>query len=247
MPEISEFPQQVQPMLSLPLWRIIVRPQSFVPGRIPFSKLEGTLRELQVRLRGWYFPHLSRQPDEIIRGRDYYATFSVFTNYEYSRFYESAQFIHYRGLREYVDESYYRELEALNKRNLDWLHPDWSEVTGYIDIINFLYSVTEIFEFAARLGNFLSLDEPMHIEIMLEKIRGFILGVSDESRSWQDFYQWKHATLGRVWDIDAKELFFDSKRHSLSAVEWFFQRFGWVDANTRALADAQSGLLSTKR
>lgn len=246
MPKSEALPPDVRPMLDGPYWRIVIRPSRYVPGRIPYDKLRDVLDKTQVRLRGWYFPHLTNQQNEIQHGPDFYGTWVVFTNYEYWRFYQSAQLVHYHGVREYVDESYRARTEEVTKGNLKWLKPDWSQVHGCIDIINFLYTVTEAFEFAGRLALLLQLDGSMEISITLRNIERFILGVSDHGRGWDFIYQCSQSDLAQGWDVDTKELKVDSAPFSLAAVKWFFERFGWTNVNMNALEDAQSALLKRR-
>ena len=106
MPNPNSLPEPVRPMVEGGYWRIAVRPSQYIPNRVQYGDLRGILEKAQVRLRGWYFPHLSNKDAEIQRGKDYYGTWVVFTNYEYWRFYESAQLIHYHGIRENIDEMY---------------------------------------------------------------------------------------------------------------------------------------------
>lgn len=247
MPNRAAFPEQVREMLDSAYWRIVIRPAKYDTQRIAFSQLEETLHRAQVRLRGWHFPHLTSRRDETAHGTNFYATWNAFQNYEYWRFYESAQLIHYHGVREQVDEGYRERIAEQTRRNLDWLKPDWASVKGYLDIINVLYTVTEVFEFASRLAVSLDLAEPMHIEIGLENIENFILAVSDPGRAWHQFYQWKNANLSNTWQLKAKDLATGSASQSLDAVAWLFQRFGWFDANLHALRDAQDAFLKKPR
>ena len=233
-------------MLEGGYWKVTVRPLQYIPNRILYAQLREALERTQVRLRGWYFPHLTNKSEEIQQGSDYYGTWVVFANYEYWRFYESAQLIHYHGIRENVDEMYNAKIKEATQSNLRWAKPDWSTVHGYIDIINFLYTVTEVFEFAARLARFLELDELMQIDISLRNIEGYILGVSDWERGWNFLYRCAQSSLSNSWDIEAKKLDVDSAPYSLAAVKWFFERFGWADANMPALEDAQSAFLKRR-
>jgi len=241
----ESLPEPVQPMLGGPYWRVIVRPTDYQAEYVSFAQLESTLQKAQVRLRGWYFPHLSRRANEICSGTNYLAMWNIFHNYEYWRFYESAQLIHYHGVRECVDSGYKEKIEEVTRSNLKWLDPDWSTVTGYFDIINFVYTVTEIFEFAARLASALELQKQMHIEIGLENVKGFILGISDWGRAWDYLYQWNGSdSLSGSWDVDSRDLSATAHDQSLAAIIWFFQRFGWKEANYQALRDAQIALFN---
>jgi hypothetical protein len=244
--DIQLFPPDVRPMLDGPFWRVVIRPAQYKPERVPYAKLRETLDRVQVRLRGWYFPHLTNKSHEIEHGMNYYGTWVVFSNYEYWRFYESAQLVHYHGLREHVDEAYRARVAETTKRNLAWQKPDWSRINGYIDIINFLYTVTEMFEFASRLAAFLSVEESMNVQISLNNIEGYILGVSDPSRAWDFVYRCDASNLSNTWVIESNVLQVDSAPLSLAAAQWFFERFGWADVNMTALEDAQAAFLKKR-
>jgi hypothetical protein len=241
MPNRAAFPEPVRELLDDAYWRITVSPLKYERQRVSYENLRSVLDKAQVRLRGWYFPYLSNKPDEVVQGVNYYGTWCTFANYEYWRFYESAQLVHFHGVREQVEQGYKEQIDQISRRSLDWLKPDWATVRGFIDIINFLYTVSEVFVFAGRLASALEIDETMHIEIALKNINGFVLGVSDPSRAWHAFHQWKGGDdLAKTWDIEANELSIDPATSSLDAVEWFFHRFGWTDVNKQALRDAQS-------
>jgi len=145
-----------------------------------------------------------------------------------------------------VDESYRARLEEVTRANLKWLKPDWSQVQAYFDIINFLYTITEVFEFAKRLALLLQLEGSMEVSISLHNIEGFILGVSDWGRGWDFMYRCSQSDLAHAREIDATELKVDSAPFSLEAVKWFFQRFGRTDVNMAALEDAQSAFLKKR-
>jgi hypothetical protein len=245
MPDISPLPDQVKDIFSTAYWRIDIRPIRFVQERIPYGNLERILRETQVCLRGWYFPHLTQRDPEIVRGTDFYGVWSNFENYEYWRFYQSANLFHLHGVREEVSGAWKEQIISEMRQHLSYRKPNLDSIGGYLSIINFLYTVTEAFEFAGRLSNILNLLEPVEIGIHLNNINGFILA-AEASRSWGNFYQWNEPRLGRFWELSATEAREESSRFALEATIWFFQHFGWNEPNTKVLASEQAGFLKKR-
>ncbi|MGA7754585.1 MAG: hypothetical protein WCB05_17260, partial [Candidatus Sulfotelmatobacter sp.] len=88
--------------------------------------------------------------------------------------------------------------------------------------------------------------EPVQIDIALRNVAGYILGVSDHGRAWDYMYRCTQPELANTWVVEAKALEVDSAPYSLAAVKWFFERFGWTDANMAALEDAQAAFLKRR-
>ena len=92
-------------------WEIIIRPISFTKDRLSnLAEAEQQLRACQVKLRGWYFPHIGK----IKRGLDFIEESVSFRGInEAWRFYQSGQLIFYRGLSEdwCKSEGYSQEFE----------------------------------------------------------------------------------------------------------------------------------------
>ena len=78
-----------------PHWKVVVRPPSFEPERIPMlDDYRTAVEDSQVRLRGWPYPYLD---ENLERGEDWIASCveSFEERREYWRFFQSGLFVHF--------------------------------------------------------------------------------------------------------------------------------------------------------
>ena len=242
----TERPTLPVPVLEQPHWRVNFRPDGYDPELIPtLAECFRLVEQTSVRFRGWPYPYLSYQPDE--RGRlangveswvrNQYAT-------EYWRLYQSGQFLHLFNFEENTSH-YQRQQHAA--RRLD----DGSVVRGFIYFPNFLYTVTEIFEFATRLCLRKLYRGSLEITIELKDIERFRLWSPEPARHVP--YEWvsRESVLGRSWPFPTTELIAKSADHALDATIWFYERFGVEEPDTDLLKGAlrrdQRELLSRRR
>ncbi|MEX0827485.1 MAG: hypothetical protein WD005_00875 [Haliea sp.] len=236
-------PEIVAALTSQPHWRIVIRPSRYQQELIPsLSDCMKILRRTSVRLRGWDFPQLGPDHDMQL-GKNFVGFASSIIGLEYWRFYQSGQFVHLQTL----DEIFARDqLEEAARYQLSRFPEhravDWSKVPGFISIINFLYTMTEIFEFTARLCLAGVYCENCVIEIALKDIKGFILTM-EPPRRFPKYCKATADTLEHSWTIPSNVLITDGADKALEAVKWFFERFGWNDPNIDSLrADQQQFL-----
>lgn len=216
------------PVLDLPHWRVNIRPEFYEAEKLPLGSLIDLVGKTKVRLRGWDYPHLSSRETEIQYGANYVASWASFEGTEeYWRLYQSTQFVHLFAVQEYSRKSWHEKLQSAHQGHVWRSQNEPTEEAGYFDFVNFLYTVTEIFEFAARLCQAGVYSGTVKIDVKLTGIRGFVLS-ADFSRAW-DRYVTSADPLGRTWALDAKELVADAAKASLDATEWFFERFGCRD------------------
>lgn len=223
------------PVLEGPHWRVNLRPGEYQPELIPtLSQCFETIQQTKVRLRGWDYPHLSTRDTERAIGSNWIASWTPFMNHnEYWRFYQSGQFLHLFSVREITNEDWRAKLRRR-------LLPD-SAVPGVLSILNFLYTVTEIFEFSTRLCEKGIYRNDVTISIELKNVKGFIL--SEEDGFLPRHSSTAETDLGKAWTVHARNLIAGSKDYSLAAVGWFFERFGWLNPPLDALKKDQERFL----
>src|SRR5688500_17704073 len=91
------------PVRSGPYWRIRLRPAEYKPDRLSLPECESIVDARQVRLRGWYYPHVTHRAEAWERGEDFVANHVAFGGHiEYWRMYQSGQFVHLLGVRELI-------------------------------------------------------------------------------------------------------------------------------------------------
>lgn len=230
----TELPVDV---LNYPHWRVNFRPQEYVEEVIPsLGQCFQIIEKNRVRLRGWDYPHLSSRENERGQGTNWVASWSSFMGHqEYWRFYQSTQFLHLFSVREATEEIWRGKLQEQTASHLSHMkHINWDEVPGFISLTNFIYCVTEIIEFAARLCQAEVYKGEVGITIQLNKVRGFVL-TTEWDRAWFEYYAASEDSLEKTWTIESGALIADSAQNSLDVVIWFFERFGWLDPSTDVL------------
>ena len=231
-----------------PHWRVLVRPIPYVTSRLAMSDLGRVIQRRTVRIRGWDFPHIDRKVP-LERGVDYVGSSSSFRGHlEYWRFYESAQLVYLSSVRETTEPEWDRKLrEGAAHRIVVSSDFDWTGVPGFIEMRNFVYTVTEVFEFAARLGLELESPAAMSVTIALSDIAGFVLTVDDPRRGWWEYCAAQVSSLENVWVTKVADLAGDAAAASLDATTWFFERFGWDHPNVEAIRKDQSDILGRSK
>jgi len=230
------------PVLEYPHWRVTFRPTTYDENRVAtLSNCLDTVSKNQVRLRGWDFPYLPPRRDEMGYGARYIAGWSRFGGHvEYWRFYQSTQFLYLGAVREVAESGWADKLRQqqhfLNK-------PDVSSVPGFLSITNFVYTVTEIFEFAARLSQASVYVEPLEVSIRLSGIRGFTLA-ADPNWMWVYAYAASEPEIAYRCTFPPAELIATAADTAVKCAIWFFERFGWLNPDVSGIRAEQQKLLS---
>ncbi len=245
-------PELPVPVLKFPHWRVNFRPDSYEPEATPsLAKCRELVEQTAVRLRGLDFPHLSSDPTEVEYGPNWFASWTNWTyeieHYwiEYWRLYQSGQFLHLHAFEEAINPDLKKKLEEATKSHLKHARIDWTPIRGYVSILNFFYTVTEIFEFAARLCQRGLYKNRLTITIELKRIKGFVL-TTDWNRSWMRYCPATQDVIPGSWTYDTSLLVSESADQSLKAAVWFFERFGWLNPSLDLLRREQQTFLEGK-
>jgi len=220
------------PVRDMPHWRVNFRPEEFKPESVPgIQGLFELIERTAVSFRGWNYPHISSRPAERLAGTDYVASWADFMGHvEYWRLYQSGQFLHLFSVPEVANQDWRNKYAHL-------------EAPGIFSIKNFLFTMTEIFEFAARLAQHRLYSGKVAIRIDLKQIRGFAL-VTDFDRMLTGRYEAREEALGKVWEFESEDLMLDRAVIAIDAVIWFFERFGWRNPPRAVLESDQAALIS---
>ena len=233
------------PVLNAPHWRVNFRPKLYKTESIEsLEKCFKIIEKNKLSFRGWDYPHLSSLNEEKECGDDWIASWSNFMGHiEYWRFYQSTQFIHLFSVREAVKKEWRRKLETDMRSHLSRMKDeDWDNIPGFISIVNFIYQITEIYEFAARLCESQIYNADMNIKIELKDIEGFVL-VAPWERAWHSYYASKRKILSHSKDYESDILIATSRDEALKAIVWFFERFGWLSPPTNIIRHDQENLI----
>ncbi len=234
------------PVLDYPYWRVLFRPVGYNPDLIPnLTECTKIVEKGRVQLRGWDFPHLSNRETERLHGSNWIGSLASFhDNIEYWRLFQSGQFIHLSAVDEAANRGWHEKAKETTKSHLQHMKDvDWDKVPGFISIINMVYTITEIFEFAARMCQAGVYKGTLDITVEMHGIKGFVL-TTDWERAW-----WKYCAAGddhlsKTWQISTESLIAGSAEHSMKAIAWLCECFGWIDPNVDALRKDQQKLLS---
>lgn len=225
------------PVTEHPYWRVNIRPEVYNPRAIPSRR--DCLRLVEknaVRFRGWDYPHLSHRPEEQSRGNSWVGSWASFSGHnEYWRLYQSAQFIHLFSVRESTQPAWRQQLQSEMEAHLSH-YPDiaWDSIPGFLDILNTIYCVSEVVEFAARLAQSGAYTGRIELTVELHGVRDFVLSAPWQ-RAWSEFYQASEDTLGNTWHLAVADLLADTVRPTLDIVMWLFEGFGWMDPPVEVL------------
>lgn len=232
------------PVLEHPHWRVNYRPSTYVAGKLPtLGECWELLQKTTVRFRGWAFPHIPPRDSERDYGDTWIAGWSHYRSHvEYWRFYQSPQFLYLGNLREVTDPAYSSEL-----RNAMTLHADSASdlqsVRGFLSLTNSIYTITEFFEFAARLAQAGVYVDPITIDISIKGIAGFMLA-ADRNKVWSSDYIARQPDLRYETTLAPAELVASAAEHAVRCAVWLFERFGWVKPNLDAIRTDQQQLLA---
>jgi len=225
-------------------WRVNFRPEDYISGRLDtLSECLKVVEKNRLNLRGWDYPHLGHDNEREFGG-NYLASWTDFLgNIEYWRLYKSGQFIHLFSVRENTKEEWKKESREAHKKHLSFRTDLKNESPpGYVSVTNLVYTITEIFEFAARLCQSEFYQGNIEIDISLKKVKGFVLVVSLD-RLWIKDYSAKKDVLRYHELISSKKLLSNSADQSLSVIRYFLERFGWVDPPSDSIKNDQNKLL----
>ncbi len=225
---------------------MVIRPDLYRPERIKtLGECKNIIENTTVKLRGWHYPYVSPKMSERGHGVDWVASWTAESGHlEYWRFYQSGQFLHLFALRETMDPGWQSALKARMLKNAAAEHRQHLETArGYISIENFIYRMTEIFEFAARLATQEIYKGSLYTEVELKGIEGFVLS-SDSRDVWNRYDSAAENELGLNWKIDCRDIISNSPHYALKACAWFFERFGWLSPAPEILKREQEIFLS---
>lgn len=234
------------PVKDYPYWTVLFRPETYAPDLIPsLTDCIKLVEKTRVQLRGWDFPHLSNRDTERSHGSNWIGSWTCFMGQiEYWRLYQSGQFVHLAAVHEATQN---RWREQLHEQTMSHLrHRDdinWNAIPGYISLVNLVYTVTEMFEFAARICQAGVYRGNLDISLELDGIKGYVL-TTEWNRAWRQFCAATDNRLAKTWRVPSDGLIAGSADHSLKAISWLCECFGWMSPNLEALRNDQQKLFS---
>jgi hypothetical protein len=236
------------PVLNAPHWRVNFRPNLYNDELIAsLGKCYEIIERTKLSLRGWDYPHLSRRDTQRGQGANWVSSWSDFMGHnEYWRLYQSGQFLHLFSVREAAEPEWRKKMESEMRSHLSYMDEvEWDKIPGFISIINFNYQITEIYEFAARLCEAQIYTGKVNISIEIKGIKDFVLAAPWE-RSWHSYYAATEDFLSLSKDYESDRLVATGRDESVTAIIWFFERFGWLSPSTDVIRHDQENFLKGK-
>ncbi|MBA7688650.1 hypothetical protein ES703_97137 [subsurface metagenome] len=242
--DIERLPEKIK---KNPHWRVNFRPTSHKTRFENPNTAFNLIQQGQLNLRGWPYPFISDERREQIRAQKYIASGSDFEGFvEYWRIYYSGQFINLFTVREKMnqswDEKLRKEASQLMFRPADM---NAADIPGFINIINLLYHLTEIFEFAARLCSKKLYDTSLEITVELHNVKGFAL-IAEFPRHWSGYYPATADAITKSVIFESEQLLARSAEFALDWSVYFFSLFGWDNPPIDFLKGDQQKFLSGK-
>lgn len=215
-------------------WRVLIHPQQYNPERLQsgFRNLRKVVENTQVSLRGWPFPMLApsdeRWKDDVrvvegcLWGKAHFEEKA-----EVWKLCPSGLFAGAFRLRE-LNTDY----DAKIRRNTGWRElPEDGAPPGVVDFGNQVWSITEFFEFAARLARECRFEEGVAIQAALRNVESFGMGTADFNRFLTPFYVCRDPEILLQKDCSYTEIVSHPHMLALEAVREFL---GYFDLDVRA-------------
>lgn len=211
-------------------WKVVIRPTRYEDDRLTLDECRQAVVDNVVFFRGWDYPHTNRS--DIVAGETWVQHTTDWSHYvEWWRMTQSGQFVHLFGIQE------------------DW-EPE-ALVAGYADtdpgdalsVLNALFAITEIFEFASRLATSTVLEDEAYVEISLTGLEGRTLIMLDPGRILSGRYTCAVNELTQNWTLTTEELLGGSRELALDYAGWLFNRFNWQNVPLEVFEGDQEKLI----
>ncbi|MCK4354927.1 hypothetical protein KAW43_01055 [Candidatus Parcubacteria bacterium] len=231
-------------------WRVVIRPTQpfYRVDRFDISELAKIIEDNQVRLRGWYYPHISRNDIKIIE-QNAISNECKFEGYiEYWEFITSGQFAHIFSMKEdYI----------IDKQKADEIKSDFAfnkdkakDINKFFETVSTVYKFTEIYLFASNLAQLKEYEDVNEFEIIIElnDVKDRLLFTWDRDRDlWSPYicnFDNGKIPFSEIYKKDDLIAKFDF--YSLEKVIKTFQFFGWENPNEQVLQGDQKKLLERR-
>lgn len=183
----------------------------------------------KVRFRGWDYPHVSNKYG-IKSGTDWIENLTDWSGYkEYWRMYRSGQFFHLFGCR----EDWWGEVRIF------WSQQSYTKPGYGLSIMSTLYTLTEIYEFAARLAKKGIFNDFLKVSITLSGTKNRRLVTLEINRSLNDNYICNIENIPLSRTISQEEIIGKGNAFAIDDTLNIFERFNWFNAPRKVLEEEQ--------
>jgi hypothetical protein len=229
-------------------WKVIIRPDEFeaklIDDRESASKI---IENNAISLRGWSYPYIDPREGILRSGIDSVSSLCDWTeggHFEFWKFYLNGQFVHYFSMvedyrmkkkdKERVCISFaFSKLEQENPR--------------FLSIINALYTITEIFLFAANIAKAANFGDKTEIVVELGNVDRRTLFFWDESyRMLNKPYTAIYQPITESIVVQTEDLIGNPAGLALDFAINIFKDFNWKDVNKEVFVGDQKKLIEKR-
>ncbi|MGI0022642.1 MAG: hypothetical protein ACRD9Q_07260 [Nitrososphaeraceae archaeon] len=223
MTETSELIEKIK---SRGYWQIELRPLIFKKDRLSVADCKKVVEKCQVRLRGWYYPHIGYEAGDVFSGDNFEQGYVEWKEHcEIWRMYRSGQFIH--------DFSFWEDRLEYEPYGYNVRLSNGSIRHDVMNIIMTLYTVTEIFLFASRLASNSLFDKTLHVSIKLKNTNNRLLIFSDPTRMLHGTYMCKINEINIERDVSTEDIIANFATLAMDVVVEIFEKFNWHSPDIR--------------
>jgi hypothetical protein len=214
-------------------WRFRVRNDKYQENKFSHPQLKELIRKDQVKLRGWYFPHMSEQEVTNHHGfiQSYSKTSVMYESLEFFRFFRSGQFFFMGTLRE-DDASVANELKLKGKKGLEFTRTIWT--------------ITEFFEFTRRLAVSGAFEGSMHIELSLIGSLDRQIYSADFNRNFHGEFVCRESSIQIEKEISLDTFLGESNKLAAEVINNIFHLFHLEELSMTVLEEEQRRLLERR-
>lgn len=211
-------------------WRVTIRPTVFPNELLPLSECREVVQKSQVRLRGWYYPHIGNQG--IVNGESWVESSGAFKgHFEYWRLHQSGQFAHLFAYAEDGEDVTSARLEQARRG---------------LEVVTTVYRFTEILTFASRLASKGVLTPAAEISIQLTGTQGRELFFYEPGRYLSLAYTCLVPSLTFSATVSTEDLMGRPDELALDGAVYVLERFNWHEVARGVLAEDQKRLLERR-
>lgn len=231
-------------------WRVSIRPSAdfYKKDRFSLNELSQIIESTQVRLRGWYYPHISRNDIEV-SGQNRIRSFVDFDGLvEYWEFSTSGNFAHIFSMRE--DYIITDEQAQKIKSNFHFNKERGQDINKFFEVLSAVYRFTEIYKFASNLAQLEKYKDVEGFDISIE-----LYGVRDRMLYVSGFF--RELWSPYVCNVDVDKIIFPESYKTQDLIAKFnefaldkiiktFNAFGWDNPSPQVFEEDQKKLLGRR-
>jgi hypothetical protein len=229
-------------------WKVIIRPVDFKEDRITDKDTASKIIEdSQIVFRGWDYPHVDSSKGIIRSGPDSVASFCDWKDggqFEFWKLYLNGQFVHYFSMKEdyRIDE----EDKSNILKSFSFSKPD-QKIDIFFSIINVLYTITEIFFFAANLAKLADYKKETEINIEIGNVKGRALFFWGQPfRFLSNIYTCEYEPINEKRIVSTEDLISNTAELALDLTISILKEFNWKKANKNIFREDQIKLIEKR-